>query len=85
MNKFKFVLLSMLEENGADNLLKAMSCYDMQNEISALNYTVNYICRVMNSFQKEGLVERGLDDRRSITFYITNKGKEKLNEIRGEK
>lgn len=57
----------------------------MQNEISAMNYTVNYICRVMNSFQKEGLVERGLDDRRSITFYITNKGKEKLNEIRGVK
>lgn len=85
MNKFKYILLSMLEKNGADNSLKSMSCYDMQNEISALNYTVNYICRVMNSFKEEGLVERGLDDRRSKTFYITNKGKEKLNEIRGGK
>lgn len=84
MNKFKFILLSLLEKNEADNLLNAMSCYDMQNEISAMNYTVNYICKVMNSFQKDGLVERGLDDRRSKTFYITNKGKKTLDEIRGK-
>lgn len=84
MNKFKFIVLSFLEDNGADTMLHSVSCYDIQEELAGLNYTVNYILRVLNDFQKEGLVKRGLNDRRSVTFYITEKGKEMLKEIRGK-
>lgn len=82
MNRFKFILLSVLEQEGADSMLKSLSCYDIQEKIKDLGYTVNYICITMNSFQKEGYVERGLNDRRSITFYITDKGKKMLKKIR---
>lgn len=84
MNKFKFILLSVLESNNAITPLKAMSSYDIQNEIEGLNYTINYICRTLNVFQKEGLVKRGLNDRRSITFYITKEGLNKIKDLRGE-
>lgn len=84
LNRFKFILLSVLESEKADSVLKAISCYEIQDKIYELGYTVNYINQTLNKFQKDGLVKRGLNNRRSITFYITNKGKEKLSEIRGE-
>lgn len=83
MNKFQFILLSVLEENGATSALKAMSSYDIQNEIDGLNYSTNYICRTLNAFQQHGLVRRGLNDRRAVTFFITKEGIDKINGLRG--
>lgn len=84
MNKFKFIVLSFLEDSNADTLLHSMSCYDIQDELAGLNYTANYILRVLNEFEKAGLVKRGLNDRRSVTFYITDAGKKLLEEIRNK-
>lgn len=82
MNKFQFILLSVLEKNNACNKISSMSSYDIQLEIVDLNYTTNYIRRTLNAFQKEGLVEIGLYDRRSVTYYLTQKGKEILNNLK---
>lgn len=83
MNKLQFILLSILEQKSMDSPLRSMSAYDICEEFDEdFAYHTNYIRTVLQNFKKIGVVECGLKDGKSITFYITNKGKELLKKYR---
>lgn len=85
MNKIKFLTLNVFEKEGCDNPIKSLSAYDIHDIFEELNYTTNYLAKILKEFEKLGWVKRGYDDRRAHTFYITDEGKEALKKLKEEK
>lgn len=81
MDRLGFLVLSVLLANGADNRMAAMSLKEiMQTE--DLGVRGNTLFKKFRDYEIQGYVKKGMKDGRANTFYITDSGKEFLEQIK---
>lgn len=79
MNRLGFLVLSVLLTNGADNRMAAMSLKEiMQTE--DLDVKENTLFKKLRDYEIQEYVKKGIKDGRANTFYITDAGKEFLEQ-----
>lgn len=79
MNRLGFLVLSVLLTNGADNCMAAMSLKEiMQTE--DLDVRENTLFKKLRDYEIQGYVQKGMKDGRANTFYITEAGKDFLEQ-----
>lgn len=79
MNRLGFLVLSILLMNGADNRMAAMSLKEiMQTE--DLDVRENTLFKKLRDYEIQGYVQKGMKDGRANTFYITDAGKDFLEQ-----
>lgn len=79
MNRLGFLVLSILLTNGADNRMAAMSLKEiMQTE--DLDVRENTLFKKLRDYEIQGYVQKGMKDGRANTFYITDAGKDFLEQ-----
>ena len=81
MNQLGFLVLSVLLTNGADNRMAAMSLKEiMQTE--DLDVKENTLFKKLRDYEIQEYVKKGIKDGRANTFYITDAGKEFLEQYK---
>lgn len=81
MNRLGFLVLSVLLTNGADNRMAAMSLKEiMQTE--DLDVKENTLFKKLRDYEIQEYVKKGMKDGRANTFYITDAGKEFLEQYK---
>ena len=81
MNRLGFLVLSVLLTNGADNRMAAMSLKEiMQTE--DLDVRENTLFKKLRDYEIQGYVQKGMKDGRANTFYITDAGKDFLEQTK---
>ena len=81
MNRLGFLVLSVLLTNGADNRMAAMSLKEiMQTE--DLDVKENTLFKKLLDYEIQEYVKKGIKDGRANTFYITDAGKEFLEQYK---
>ena len=81
MNRLGFLVLSVLLTNGADNRMAAMSFKEiMQTE--DLDVKENTLFKKLRDYEIQEYVKKGIKDGRANTFYITDAGKEFLEQYK---
>ena len=81
MNRLGFLVLSVLLTNGADNRMAAMSLKEiMQTE--DLDVKENTLFKKLREYEIQEYVKKGIKDGRANTFYITDAGKEFLEQYK---
>ena len=81
MNRLGFLVLSVLLTNGADNRMAAMSLKEiMQTE--DLDVKENTLFKKLRDYEIQEYVKKGIKDGRANTFYITDAGKEVLEQYK---
>ena len=81
MNRLGFLVLSVLLTNGADNRMAAMSLKEiMQTE--DLDVKENTLFKQLRDYEIQEYVKKGIQDGRANTFYITDAGKEFLEQYK---
>lgn len=79
MNRLGFLVLSVLLTNGADNRMASMSLKEiMQTE--DLDVRENTLFKKLRDYENQGFVKEGMKDGRANTFYITEAGKDFLEQ-----
>lgn len=81
MNRLGFLVLSVLLTNGADNRMAAMTLKEiMQTE--DLDVKENTLFKKLRDYEIQEYVKKGIKDGRANTFYITDAGKEFLEQYK---
>ena len=81
MNRLGFLVLSVLLTNGADNRMAAMSLKEiMQSE--DLDVKENTLFKKLRDYEIQEYVKKGIKDGRANTFYITDAGREFLEQYK---
>lgn len=83
MNKFGFLVLSILYVNGATDKMQAMSVQDIK-DTENLEYETDTFYRQLKKFVFNNYVGQGAKDGRAHTYYITRKGIDALEEEKSE-
>lgn len=83
MNKIEILLLKIIKYNEYTTSYSSITAYDLSNlEDFRLKYDTIY--RYLKKLVKKGFLQKGLQDGRRITFYITQEGIRKLEEHQNE-
>lgn len=81
VNRLGFLVLSVLLANNADNRMAAMSLKEiMQTE--DLDVKENTLFKKLRDYEIQEYVKKGIKDGRANTFYITDAGKEFLEQYK---
>lgn len=83
MNRIQFIILSSLVSESADNNVNAMSIKEIIDNLRSLEYTYNSFYKHTKTLLAAGYVAAGLPIGNSKTYYITPKGKEALEIVKG--
>lgn len=83
MNRIQFIILSSLVSESADNNVNAMSIKEIIDNLRSLEYTYNSFYKHTKTLLAAGYVAAGLPVGNSRTYYITPKGKEALEIVKG--
>ena len=79
VNRLGFLVLSVLLANNADNRMAAKSLKEiMQTE--DLDVRENTLFKKLRDYENQGYVKKGMKDGKANTFYITDDGKEFLEQ-----
>lgn len=84
MNRIQFIILSNLLSESADNNVNAMSIKEIIENLRSMEYTYNSFYKQTKALLAAGYVAAGLPVGNSKTYYITQKGKEALEIVKGE-
>ena len=84
MNRIQFIILSCLLSESADNHVNAMSIKEIIENLRSLEYTYNSFYKHTKALLAAGYIAAGLPAGNSKTYYITRKGKEALEIVKGE-
>ena len=84
MNRIQFIILSCMLSESADNNVNAMSIKDIIENLRSLEYTYNSFYKHTKALLAAGYIAAGLPAGNSKTYYITQKGKEALEIVKGE-
>lgn len=77
MDKLDYAVLNILIEQGANSKLKAISIADILEELSVNEKT---LARRIKAINEQGYIELGLKAGKAYTYYITDSGKNALEE-----
>lgn len=83
MNRMGFLILSILQHNGATDRLSSMTVRELM-EMEAFGYKENTISKRLKEFEQSGFVGRGLKEGHAGTYYITESGNQFLNQEKGK-
>ena len=81
MNRLGLIILVILRNNSALSPSTAISLYEIK-DFAKLTYSITTIYRTIKSLLEEGLIQVGLKDSKSQTFYISLEGLNLIKEIR---
>ena len=81
MNRLGFLVLSVLLTNGADNRMAAMSLKEIV-QTEDLDVKENTLFKKLRDYEIQEYVKKGIKDGRANTFYITDAGKEFLEQYK---
>ena len=84
MNRIQFIILSCMLSESADNNVNAMSLKEIIENLRSLEYTYNSFYKHTKALLAAGYIAAGLPAGNSKTYYITQKGKEALEIVKGE-
>ncbi len=84
MNRIQFIILSCMLSESADNNVNAMSIKEIIENLRSLEYTYNSFYKHTKALLAAGYIAAGLPAGNSKTYYITRKGKEALEIVKGE-
>lgn len=84
MNRIQFIILSNLLSESADNNVNAMSIKEIIENLRSMEYTYNSFYKQTKALLAAGYVAAGLPVGNSKTYYITQRGKEALEIVKGE-
>jgi DNA-binding PadR family transcriptional regulator len=84
LNRIQFIILSCLLSESADNNVNAMSIKEIIENLRSLEYTYNSFYKHTKALLAAGYIAAGLPAGNSKTYYITRKGKEALEIVKGE-
>ena len=84
MNRIQFIILSCMLSESADNNVNAMSIKEIIANLRSLEYTYNSFYKHTKALLAAGYIAAGLPAGNSKTYYITRKGKEALEIVKGE-
>lgn len=84
MNRIQFIILSNLLSESADNNIGAMSIKEIIESLHSLDYTYNSLYKHVEVLLAAGYVAAGLPVGNAKTYYITQKGVEALDIMKGE-
>lgn len=82
MNRLGFIILSILQKNGATNRPSGMTIREIVSS-EDLGLKENTIFKKIKDFEQSGYVSRGLKDGRADTYFITPEGCQCLEKERG--
>lgn len=82
MNRLGFIILSILQKNGAINRPSGMTIREIVSS-EDLGLKENTIFKKIKNFEQSGYVSRGLKDGRADTYFITPEGCQCLEKERG--
>ncbi len=77
MDKLDYAVLNVLNEQEANSKLKAISIADILEELSVNEKT---LARRIKAINEQGYIEQGLKVGKAYTYYITESGKNILEE-----
>lgn len=77
MNRLGFLLLSVLSKNDAVGKVSAMTLKEISGAEN-FGYKDNTIFKKITEFETAGYIAAGYKEGKAKTFYITEKGKEML-------
>ncbi len=83
MNRIQFIILSSLVSESANNNVNAMSIKEIIENLRSLEYTYNAFYKHTKALLAAGYIAEGLPVGNSKTYYITPKGKEALEIVKG--
>ena len=81
MNRLGLIILVILRNNSALSPSTAISLYEIK-DFAKLTYSITTIYRTIKLLLEEGLIQVGLKDSKSQTFYISLEGLNLIKEIR---
>ena len=84
MNRIQFIILSCMLSESADNNVNAMPIKEIIENLRSLEYTYNSFYKHTKALLAAGYIAAGLPAGNSKTYYITQKGKEALEIVKGE-
>lgn len=82
MNRLGFIILSILQNNGATNRPSGMTIREIVSS-EDLGLKENTIFKKLKEFEQSGYVSHGLKDGRADTYFITSEGCRCLERERG--
>lgn len=80
MNRLGFLILSVLSKNDSVTGPSAMTLKEIA-DAEEFGYKDNTLFKAIADFETKGLVAAGLKEGRAKTFYITDSGRELLNNV----
>lgn len=81
MDRSGFIILSILERCGAGGRLSAMTVREIA-QAEDIGMKENTVFKKVKGFEGDGYVARGMKEGKAGTFYITDRGREWLEEER---
>lgn len=81
MNRFDYLILSVMERAGSLNPVSAMTVREII-EAEDCGYKENTVFKKLKEMIVSGYVSKGMKDGRADTFYITASGRELLENVR---
>ena len=80
VNRIQLIILSIMQKMNATNQVTSISIANIQESIQAIkSYSTLYRC--MNLLYESGWINYGVKDGKFKTYYITQKGINKLKEM----
>jgi len=84
LNRIQFIILSCMLSESAENNVNAMSIKEIIENLRSMEYTYNSFYKHTKALLAAGYIAAGLPAGNSKTYYITQKGKEALEIVKGE-
>ena len=79
-SRFQIIILSLLKNMHATSMVSAVTLHEIQNSCN-LQKSYTTLFRNVKQFTQVGYIQEGLQDYKSKTYYITNKGLDLLMEV----
>ena len=80
ISRFQIIILSLLKNMQATSMASAVTLHEIQSSCD-LQKSYTTLFRNVKQFTQAGYIQEGLQDYKSKTYYITNKGLNLLKEV----
>lgn len=83
MNKKELTLLVLINAEGADDEISALTIAEMTQLDGLADIKANTVYKIASGLSAQGYLSNGLMDGRAKTYYITPSGKELIKRYEG--
>ena len=81
MKRLELLLLGIMKQISAQSVASAVSIYEIKNYAN-LGQSITTLNRAIRFLLSQECVKQGVNDSKSYTYYITEKGNQILEEVK---